>query len=62
MSFKTSWAKDEKIEYRMINARSEGIEVIPFFSKPFHTQRCIVPSTGFYEWKVRGSRRDLNLH
>ncbi len=46
------WAKDEKIGYKMINARAEGIEVKPSFSKPFHTQRCIVPSTGFYEWKI----------
>ena len=47
-----SWAKDPKIGYKMINARAEGIEVKPSFSKPFHTRRCIVPSTGFYEWKA----------
>lgn len=46
-----SWAKDEKVGYKMINARAEGIESKPSFKNPFHTQRCLVPATGFYEWK-----------
>src|SRR5438105_4463481 len=37
-----SWAKDEKIGYKMINARAETVSEKPFFIKPFHTQRCIV--------------------
>ena len=53
-----SWAKDTKIGYQMINARSEGIEQKPSFRKPFRSQRCIVPATGFYEWqKVSSSRK-----
>lgn len=45
------WAKDPKIGYKMINARAEGIADKPAFRKPLRTQRCIVPATGFYEWK-----------
>lgn len=45
------WAKDEKIGYKMINARSEGIEKKPSFQSAFKRHRCLVPTTGFYEWK-----------
>lgn len=45
------WAKDPKMGYKMINARSEEIENKPSFRKPIRSQRCLVPTTGFYEWK-----------
>jgi putative SOS response-associated peptidase YedK len=45
------WAKDPKIGYKMINARSETISLKSSFRKPFLTQRCLIPATGFYEWK-----------
>ena len=45
------WAKDPKIGYKMINARCEGIDKKPSFRKPLASQRCLVPATGFYEWK-----------
>lgn len=45
------WAKDEKIGYKMINARSETVAEKPSYRKPFKSQRCIVPATGFYEWQ-----------
>ncbi|HLE48831.1 MAG TPA: SOS response-associated peptidase [Patescibacteria group bacterium] len=45
------WSKDPKIGYKMINARCEDIEQKPAFRKPIRSQRCLVPSTGFFEWK-----------
>ncbi len=51
------WAKDPKIGYKMINARAEGIEQKPAFRKPFKTQRCLIPATGFYEWQKEGRNR-----
>lgn len=45
------WAKDIKIGYSMINARCEGIEDKASFRKPIRSQRCLVPATGFFEWK-----------
>lgn len=45
------WTKDPKIGYRMINARAEDISIKPAFRKPIRIQRCLVPCTGFYEWK-----------
>lgn len=44
------WAKDPKIGYKMINARSETLLEKPAFKKSFLSQRCIIPATGFYEW------------
>jgi putative SOS response-associated peptidase YedK len=43
------WAKDERVKFQTINARVEGIENKPTYRKPFRTQRCVVPATGFYE-------------
>lgn len=44
------WSKDPKIGYKMINARSEGIEQKPSFKTPIKRKRCIIMADGFYEW------------
>jgi putative SOS response-associated peptidase YedK len=44
------WAKDDKLKFTTINARVEGIESKSVYRKPFRTQRCLVPATGFFEW------------
>lgn len=51
------WADSIKTGYSMINARSESLSTKKSFSRPFATQRCIVPATGFYEWKKVGSSK-----
>ncbi len=45
------WAKDKKIGYKMINARSETLLEKAAFKTPFRQGRCLVPADGFYEWK-----------
>ena len=45
------WADDPKIGYRMINARSETAATKPGFRGAMKYRRCIVPVSGFYEWK-----------
>ncbi len=45
------WAKDEKVSYSMINARAESLATKKSFQKPFQQYRCLVPASGFYEWK-----------
>jgi putative SOS response-associated peptidase YedK len=45
-----NWAKDPKIGYKMINARAETVIDKPSFRKSFITQRCLIPTNGFYEW------------
>lgn len=45
------WAKEEKIGFKMLNARAETLLEKPAFRGPMRTQRCLVPADGFYEWK-----------
>lgn len=45
------WAKDMKIGYRMINARSETLAEKNSFKHPLQRSRCLVLADGFYEWK-----------
>lgn len=46
-----SWAKDEKIGYKMINARSETAHEKPSFRKLMARKRCLVIADSFYEWQ-----------
>jgi putative SOS response-associated peptidase YedK len=46
-----SWADDEKIGNRLINARSETVAEKPAFREAYRTRRCLVLADGFYEWK-----------
>lgn len=41
---------------RLINARAETVMTKPSFRSAFKHRRCLIPATGFYEW-----RRDGNL-
>jgi putative SOS response-associated peptidase YedK len=50
-----SWAKDEKIGSRMINARSETAAEKPSFRAAMKKRRCLVPVDGFYEWTPAGA-------
>lgn len=44
------WAKDKKIGYKMINARSETLHEKPSFKKSLKSKRCLILASGFYEW------------
>ncbi len=46
-----SWAKDHKIGYKMINARSETLAEKPSFKAAYKRRRCLLPVDGFYEWQ-----------
>ena len=48
-----SWAKDESIGSKMINARAETVEEKPSFRNAFKKRRAIIPASGYYEWQVR---------
>ncbi len=48
------WSKTAKTRFPLINARVEGIEKKPSFRGPFTYRRCIIPASGFYEWKKKG--------
>lgn len=53
-----SWAKDEGIGARLINARTETINEKPAFRSAFRRRRCLIPADGFYEWRrVNGGKQ-----
>lgn len=51
------WAKDPSIGKKMFNARAESVVEKPAFRKAYKTQRCLVPSNGFYEWKLENGKK-----
>ncbi|MGB0767129.1 MAG: SOS response-associated peptidase [Phycisphaeraceae bacterium] len=56
------WAEDPKIGYKMINARSESAATKPGFRGAMKYRRCIVPVSGFYEWKKIGAKAKQPHH
>ena len=48
------WAKEEKIGYRMINARVETLMEKSTHKSALKNRRCLVPLDGFYEWQKEG--------
>jgi putative SOS response-associated peptidase YedK len=50
-----SWAKDETIGSKLINARAETLAEKPSFKNAFRLRRCIIPASGFYEWAKKGA-------
>lgn len=51
------WAKDDKIGYKMINARGETVAEKASFKTPFKTKRCLVIADGFFEWQRLGKEK-----
>lgn len=46
-----AWAKDpSQLKAPLINARAESAADKPSFRGPLRHRRCLVPTTGFYEW------------
>ena len=52
-----SWAKDESIGVKMINARAETLAEKPSFRNALKSRRCLIPADGFYEWKTEGKTK-----
>jgi putative SOS response-associated peptidase YedK len=50
-----SWAKDEKIACKTINARVEKVDTAPSYRDAFKKRRCLVPADSFFEWKKAGT-------
>lgn len=58
-----SWAQDEKIGYKLINARAETLEEKPSFRDSFRRKRCVIPADSFYEWHKLpdGSKQPMRI-
>lgn len=53
-----SWAKDPKVGASLINARVETLASKPAFKAAFAKRRCIVPATGFFEWRKTANGKE----
>jgi putative SOS response-associated peptidase YedK len=51
------WAKNLMTTNPPINARAESIAEKPMFRGLVSGQRCLVPASGFFEWKQEGTRK-----
>ena len=51
------WATVDHGGKPLINARAETVADKPSFNTPFRRHRCLVPASGFYEWKGDGRHK-----
>jgi putative SOS response-associated peptidase YedK len=53
-----AWVEDPREFSLIVNARAEGIVDRPAYKYAMRYRRCLVPASGFYEWrKGRGTRQ-----
>ncbi|MEJ1931306.1 SOS response-associated peptidase, partial [Nostoc sp. NIES-2111] len=52
-----SWAKDQSISTKLINARAETIAEKPSFRSAFKQRRCLIVADGFYEWQRKQGKK-----
>ena len=51
-----SWADSPEVGTRSINARVETIAELPTFRRAYAARRCVVPATGYFEWRSAGGK------
>lgn len=51
-----AWANDPKAS-RPINARGESVHRLPTFREAFRQKRCLLPASGYFEWKREGPKK-----
>jgi putative SOS response-associated peptidase YedK len=52
-----NWVTDIQSTQRPINARAESLSENPSFTGLLTNHRCLVPASGFFEWKKEGNRK-----
>jgi putative SOS response-associated peptidase YedK len=49
-----SWSKERNPKVRPINAKAETLQQKPRFKRSLERRRCLIPASGFFEWKKEG--------
>jgi putative SOS response-associated peptidase YedK len=57
-----SWASDDRLGSKMINARAETLLEKTSFKNLIRRKRAIIPADGFYEWKqIRDTKQPMRI-
>lgn len=58
-----SWANEESMASRAINAKAETLLERPSFRNLIYKKRCIIPADSFYEWRTigRGKKQPIRF-
>lgn len=54
--FMPGWAKRQSSLKKQINARIETVAEKPMFRSAFKSSRCLIPASGYYEWKMTADK------
>jgi len=55
--FIPSWADDAGNAPMLHNARAESVAEKPMFRHAFKSRRCLIPASGYYEWRTDPGRK-----
>lgn len=57
------WAKDLAFGVKTINARADTVATKPSFREAFKKRRCLIPASGYFEWKgERPNKQPYFIH
>lgn len=56
-----NWGFPKRSGGVVINARMETVHQKPFFAKPLLNNRCLIPASGFFEWKKQDKKKIKHL-